>query len=45
MMVRTGGRNRTELEFRKLLGATGFHLSRLIPTPAGLDIVEALPND
>jgi hypothetical protein len=45
MMVRTGGRNRTELEFRKLLGATGFHLSRLIPTSAGLDIVEALPND
>ena len=43
MMVRTGGRNRTELEFRKLLGASGFHLSRLIPTPGGPDIVEALP--
>ena len=41
MMVRNGGRNRTEQEFRDLLGATGFQLSRVIRTRGGPELMEA----
>jgi SAM-dependent methyltransferase len=42
MMVRTGGRNRTEQEFRDLLGKGGFYLSRIIWTASGPAAIEAL---
>lgn len=41
MMVRVGGRNRTEEEFRTLLGSAGFDLRRIVPTGTGPDIIEA----
>ena len=42
MMVRNGGRNRTEQEYRDLLGGSRFKLSRVVPT-AGPSIIEAVP--
>jgi hypothetical protein len=38
-----GGRERTEREHQELLAAAGFHLSRVIPTRAGVSIIEAVP--
>ncbi|MBI1983390.1 MAG: methyltransferase [Acidobacteria bacterium] len=43
MIVISGGRERTEEEFRALLDAAGFRLARLIPTPAMLSVLEAAP--
>ena len=40
MMVRTGGRNRTEEEWRELLAGSGLRLGDMIPT-GGPDIVVA----
>jgi hypothetical protein len=40
MLVATGGRQRTESEFRDLLAASGFRLTRLIPTPARVCVIE-----
>ena len=37
------GRERTEPEFRMLLAAAGFRLTRIIPTPSMLSIVEGVP--
>jgi len=34
MLVNTGGRQRSEAEFRSLYDAAGFKLTRIIPTPA-----------
>lgn len=42
MMVRNGGRNRTEIEYRDLLRAGGFELTKTITTP-GPGIIEAQP--
>lgn len=42
MMVLTGGRERTESEFRSLLREGGFSLTRVIPT-AGASILESRP--
>jgi O-methyltransferase domain len=42
MMVLTGGQERTESEFRSLLGQAGFSLVNVIPT-AGHSIVESRP--
>jgi hypothetical protein len=44
MLLLLGARERTEAEFRELLGRAGFSLSRVVPTgsPAGLGIIEAL---
>jgi hypothetical protein len=38
-----GGRERTEREHQGLLAAAGFRLSRVIPTRAGVSIIEAVP--
>ena len=38
-----GGRERTEREHQGLLAAAGFTLSRVIPTRAGVSIIEAVP--
>jgi hypothetical protein len=43
MMVLTGGRERTEAEFRALLRGAGFELTRVIPTPTA-SILEAQPT-
>ena len=43
MLVMTGGKERTEKEFRELLAAAGFKLLRVIPTELPTSIVEAEP--
>lgn len=44
MMVGTvGGRERTAEEFKSLLGAAGLQLTRVIPTPAPVSVIEAKP--
>jgi len=45
MMVYPGGRERTEAEYRKLLGSVGFTLNRVIPTTSLVSIIEALPSE
>lgn len=44
MLVNFGGQERTEEEFRALLHAAGFTLSRTIQTGASPCIIEAVPN-
>ena len=44
MFVVTGGRERTEEEFRGLLESTGFSLERVLPIGQGLFILEAVPR-
>ncbi len=41
MLVMTGGRERTEAEWRTLLGKAGFQIDRVIPTASFLSIIEA----
>lgn len=43
MMVAEGGRERTEAEHRELFRAAGFELSRVVPTPSPVSVLEALP--
>ncbi|PYS51345.1 MAG: methyltransferase [Acidobacteria bacterium] len=40
MLVMTGGRERTEAEYRDLFAAGGFKLTRVIPTESPMSIVE-----
>jgi hypothetical protein len=40
MLVCTGGRQRSEGEFRALLASTGFKLTRIVPTAARLSVIE-----
>ncbi|MDQ3809571.1 MAG: acetylserotonin O-methyltransferase [Chloroflexota bacterium] len=42
MLVLLTGRERTEAEYRALLGAAGFQLSQVMPTTSGASIVEAV---
>ncbi len=42
VLVIGGGKERTEAEYRALLQAAGFELARVIATPAGIAILEAL---
>jgi hypothetical protein len=44
MMLRCGGRNRTEAELGDLLLASGFQVLRVIPTEGGPDLLEASPR-
>ena len=44
MLVRTGGRNRTEQEYRDLLARGGFDTTRVIRTQSELSIIEATPR-
>ena len=41
MVVMTGGRERTEEEFRGLFERAGFALTRVIPTQSPLSVIEA----
>ena len=45
MMVRTGGRNRTEQEFYALLNSSGFQLTRITQTAAGPALIEAMTEN
>jgi O-methyltransferase domain/Dimerisation domain len=42
MMVMTGGRERTESEFKSLLAASGFELTRVIRTASPVCVIEAV---
>jgi len=44
MLVCTGGRQRSEPEFRSLLSAAGFALTRIIETPARISLIEGVPT-
>ena len=41
MLVMTGGRERTEAEYRSLIAAAGFELTRVTVTPLELAVLEA----
>lgn len=43
MLLLSGGRERTEDEYRTLLGAVGFTLERIVPTTTPHSIIEARP--
>jgi hypothetical protein len=43
MMATTGGRERTEAEYRRLLKAAGFEVIRIIPTQSELAVIECAP--
>jgi hypothetical protein len=43
MLVLLGGRERTAAEYDTLFRAAGFKLARIVPTPPGPSIVEAVP--
>ncbi|HEX2884982.1 methyltransferase [Vineibacter terrae] len=42
MLVCTGGRQRSEAEFRDLYREAGFRLTRIIPTPARVSVIEGV---
>jgi hypothetical protein len=44
MLVCTGGRQRSEAEFRSLYAAAGFELTRIVPTPARVCVIEGVPR-
>lgn len=44
MLVLLGARERTAEEYGTLFRAAGFELTRVVPTPAGPSIVEAVPS-
>jgi hypothetical protein len=43
MLMIPGGLERTEEEFRRLLAAAGFRLTRVVPTKAEISVLEAVP--
>jgi hypothetical protein len=43
MLVSTGGRERSEAEFRSLYDAAGFTLTRIVPTPTRVSVIEGTP--
>ena len=43
MMLEPGGRERTEPEFHALFAMSGFRVTRIIPTPGPLSIIEGTP--
>jgi hypothetical protein len=42
MLVLPGGQERTESEYRALLGNAGFRLSRVVPTASAESVLEAV---
>jgi O-methyltransferase/methyltransferase family protein len=44
MLLITGGRERTRSQYEALLARAGFRLASVAPTPAGTDVVTALPS-
>ena len=43
MLVCTGGRQRSEAEFRNLYEAAGFKLTRILPTETPVKVIEGIP--
>jgi hypothetical protein len=43
MMATTGGRERTESEYRALLDAAGFRVTKVVPTESEMTVVECMP--
>ena len=43
MLVMTGGRERSEAEYRALLASAGFRLARIVPTSAVVSVLEGFP--
>ena len=43
MMLNPGGRERTEAEFRDLLARAGLRLTRIVPIPCPLSVIEVDP--
>ena len=44
MLVCTGGRQRSEAEFSALYRAAGFELTKVVPTPARVAVIEGAPT-
>jgi hypothetical protein len=44
MLLGPGGRERTEAEFRHLLGDAGFRLARIIPAGFNFSVIEGIPT-
>jgi len=44
MLVMTGGRERTEAEYRQLYEAAGFRLTRVVPTESPFSAIEGVKN-
>jgi hypothetical protein len=44
MIVHTGGRERTEAEYARLLDAAAFRLTRVVPTRVAQSVIEAVPS-
>jgi hypothetical protein len=42
MLVNTGGRQRSEAEFRALYETAGFRLLRVMPTQAGVSVIKGV---
>jgi hypothetical protein len=42
MLVCTGGRQRSEVEFRALYEAAGFRLTRVVPTQTPVNVIEGV---
>jgi hypothetical protein len=45
MLLFTGGRERTEAEYRQLLARAGLRLTRVVPTRSPLSVVEAVKDE
>jgi hypothetical protein len=43
MLVMASGRERTAPAYASLLDAAGFAMTRVVPTPAGASVIEAVP--
>jgi hypothetical protein len=41
MLVMVGGRERTEAEYRDLVASAGLEVTRVVPTPAAMSVIEA----
>lgn len=44
MLACTGGQERTETEYRDLLGKAGYKLGQVVPTESPVSVVEGIPN-
>lgn len=44
MLLGPGGRERTEAEFRHLLGNAGFRLARIVPAGLNFSVIEGIPT-
>jgi len=44
MMITYGGKERSENQYRRLFSDAGFELTRIVPTRAGVSIIEGMPD-